>query len=190
MSASASSSVRAADICERFKLSEEAQDCPPGDLLSPAYLAVLQERECFRDAAYFLSYLLPIREAAWWGCLCVWHLVRPQPTREADDALRTVFAWVQAPGEPARRAAEKAAEKAGTSAAGLLAQAVFCGSGSLSGPDLPAVPPPPYLGNTMVAGAIFSAVTAGPAETTRDRWANVLAWGADVAVGKNRWSVS
>ena len=111
--ASTAAPPRAAEICKRFRVSEAAEAHPPGDLTAAAYLEKLRQHECYRDAVFFLAMGLPLPEALWWGCLCVWKLERPKPRAEADVALRTVVEWVQAPGEPRRRAAEQAAEAGG-----------------------------------------------------------------------------
>ena len=53
------------------------------------------------ESIVYLAYLLPRREAVWWGCQCV----RAISGNKADDALLAAEAWVRDPDETTRRAA-------------------------------------------------------------------------------------
>ncbi len=53
------------------------------------------------EAVVYIAYLLPRREAVWWGCQCV----RAIRDNKADDALLAAEAWVREPEEATRRAA-------------------------------------------------------------------------------------
>jgi len=53
------------------------------------------------DAVTYSAYLLPKREAVWWGCQCL----RAFSPAYADEALMAAEAWVRTPDETTRRAA-------------------------------------------------------------------------------------
>lgn len=53
------------------------------------------------DAVTFCAFLLPKREAVWWGCQCL----RAFSPAYADEALLAAEAWVRTPEEETRRAA-------------------------------------------------------------------------------------
>ena len=52
------------------------------------------------DAVTYAAYLLPKREAVWWGCQCL----RAFSPAYADEALMAAEAWVRTPDETTRRA--------------------------------------------------------------------------------------
>ena len=55
-----------------------------------------------RDAIFFISHLLPRREAVWWAIQCVRALIGESG---ADEALRAAETWVRTPEDDNRRAA-------------------------------------------------------------------------------------
>lgn len=86
-------------------------------------LARLFEARLDLDLVRVLPYLLPIRQAVWWGCLCAWH-VREQRPAEQQQALEAAIAWVLAPTAAAGRVALTAADRAQlNNAAGCCARA-------------------------------------------------------------------
>src|SRR5262249_50801446 len=118
-----------------------------------SFLAALRANQQETDALQYLAFALPKREAIWWGCLCVWHVSRPELPAPEAEAVQAVVRWVQEPTEPRRRAAEKASEPTGGTftRAGCLALAVVLSGGSLAPPGVPAVPPPPHLSAYILA---------------------------------------
>jgi hypothetical protein len=179
---------RAADICNNFALSDAARAHPPGARAPAEYLKVLRQAELHRDALFFMAHWLDKPATIWWGCLCVWELVRPEPSPADTAAIQAALTWLREPTEAHRNDAGAAGEKAGTTPAGLVAKAAFFSGGSMTRPELPVVPPPPELPHTMVAGAVLTAVAAADAENYRQRFDHAMQWGLDVANGTNLWN--
>src|SRR5262245_28048749 len=112
-------------LAHRAQLSADATGLATAALTPLAYLDTLEHHKLPDDACRLVAHWLRIREALWWGCLCSWYVYRPAPPELAAAALRAVVHMVQEPNEPHRRAAEKAAEKAGgDTPSGCLARAV------------------------------------------------------------------
>lgn len=180
-------SLTASAVCGRFTPGEEA--LPPGNGLAREYFERLCHDGLHESAIGFVAHALPAREAVWWGCLCLWDVVRPVPPPSVDVALAACLRWVFEPVEGHRRAAERAAAEAGDVPVGYLAQAVFYSGGSVLGPDLPVASPPPFLTNRLIAGAVL--LVAGQGRVDRAAQLRLfLGWAADVADAKNHWSLS
>jgi hypothetical protein len=132
-------------------LSDSARGLLAGITTPLAGVERLLAKKRIKDALGFTAFVLPINDAVWWGCLCAWHHVRPTPPPLEAHAFRAVLHWMQKPGEPTRRDAEVAAQRAGLSTpAGCMAQAVFCSEGSVSRPGLPKVLASPALAARLV----------------------------------------
>lgn len=185
------SSPPAATICQRFELGDEAKALLKKELKPLAFFQLLLEHKLYEDAIRFLSYLLPTRQAVWWGCMCVWHVARPEASSTAGAALEAVFRWVHDPSEDNRRAAEAAAQAAGPGTpAGALAMAVFLSGGSISLAKLPEVLPKPFLAAKTVANAVLAAARKVKPAQVPEMQRNLLNIGHDVAQGKNLWDTS
>jgi hypothetical protein len=179
---------KADQVCKHFQLSPEGRKLLRPGQAPPAFLGLLFANDLFRDAIYFLAYLMPKREAVWWGSLCVWQQSRPEPPAEVGDALEAAVRWVREPNEANRRAAQEAGERAGAATpAGALALGVFWSGGSLSRADLPAVPPPAELTQSAVASAVLTAAAQGDSAQMSQRYRQFLHLGIEVANQKNRW---
>jgi hypothetical protein len=159
---------------------------PAGDLEARAYFDGLVASGDREDAVIFLAHALPRREAIWWACLCLWHRLEPTPPAVADTALGEIVRWVLEPAEPQRHAVVAVADSVDDTPLGFLAQAVKYAGESMSAPGLPVVPPPPFLAQRMVAGALR--LEAARADDRADVFHHFLQWGADVAEGKLHWS--
>lgn len=183
----ADAKIRATALARDLELSDEGRALLRNDQSPDQFLSLLGSHHHYNDGLQFLSRWLPIREAVWWACECLWHLDRPTPSRKVDEeALRAAVQWVVEPTEPHRRAAEQAADAASMSApAGCIAQAVFWSGGSISLCDLPAVEPPPHAAARMIALALILATAGSPAqEQHRHRFLHL---GYQVATGRNHW---
>jgi hypothetical protein len=75
-------------------------------------LGHLIELELLAEAARYLAYVLPEREAVWWASMCVVHTAR-EPSAEERQALAAAETWVRRPGEDTSREAAWAAAAAG-----------------------------------------------------------------------------
>lgn len=176
--------AKARDVCARF--SPDEGSIPPADLSVREYFDRLCAAERADDAVIFLAHALPRRETIWWGCLCLWETLRPAPPPAADAALATVLGWVRQPSETRKQDVIKAGEAVADTPLGFLASAVSFSGESISLPGLPVVPPPPYLANRLVAGAMQ--VAASGSGNARTHFGRFLRLGIDVADGKHHWS--
>lgn len=175
-------------VCQHFALSDGGRKLLRPGLAPPAFFGLLFANELYHDAVNFVAHLLPKREAVWWGCLCAWQVSRPTPPTDVGDALQAAVCWVREPSEANRRATQGPGEKAGaTQPAGAVALAAFWSGGSMSRPDLPAVPPPERLTNNAIASAVMAAAAQGDPSQLSQRYRQFLHMGADVANQRNRW---
>jgi hypothetical protein len=178
----------AAEICQRFEVSEKARGLVQPKISPIDYLRILDSSELFADGVRFAAYALPSRAAIWWGSLCAWSIYRPKPPEKIATTLNAVTAWVQEPDEQSRRAAEEVINIAGLDTpAGGLAAAVFFTGENIAPPTQPEVKPKPYLWSKILAGAVGKATTVGPAESKRERERQFLNLALDVAELRNHW---
>jgi hypothetical protein len=182
------SAKTAAEVCQRFKLGDEAQKLLRPEQTPKQYLDVLVEKQQPLDAVKLLAYALPKAEAVWWACLCVRHVAGAKPADKVAAALAAAEKWVADPSEENRRACQAAAEAAELSSpAGCAAMAAFWSGGSLGPANTPVVPPPDHLTAHGAAGAVMlAAVMTDPAKAP-EKYARFFALGLEVAAGTNRW---
>lgn len=179
--------IRASVVARDIPLSVEARSLLQQDQSPDRYLAALESRHLHADGLLFMSHWLPIREAVWWACQCVWHLHRPvAPSKAEEAALQAAVRWVVDPSEQNRRATQAAGETAGLeTAAGDVAMAAFWSGGSISPPKLPVVEPPAgAAANTLAKGLLLATAGSSTAEQHQHRF---LQLGYQIASGANRW---
>lgn len=176
--------ARASEVCGLYTPEPEAAallslDDTPGDFLDRL---IAQGR--LADAARFLAFALPRREAVWWACLCAREVLPVGAKPEVMAALEAAEAWVYKPLEENRRAAMARAEATGfASPCSWAAVGAFWSAGSLGPPDLPAVPPGPELTGTAVSGAITMAAVQTEPEHAEAKYRRFLDYGLDLANG-------
>lgn len=93
----------ARQILEAFPTLASDIDIEPRDETPLDFARKLLARAHRFDAITYAAYLLPRREAVWWGCQCV----RAIGDNKTDAALSAAEAWVRDPEEETRRAALK-----------------------------------------------------------------------------------
>jgi hypothetical protein len=180
--------VTALELCRHVRLSEEARSMLSASMAPLDYVRTLIDGREYFTALRVLAQALPKREAVWWGCQCLWQAARPMPAEPVEAALSAAVRWVLEPTEEHRRAAEPVAVAAGeTTAPGCLALAAHWSGGSMTPPDLPPVPPPPYLCGQMVAGSLLLIESEFPDVFTSDTYPQYLALGLAIADGDNLW---
>jgi hypothetical protein len=103
----------AAVLQRRLQLSpEHASLLEPADAPRATFERLL-EHKLHAEAARFLAYALPVREAVWWAAMCIYHTA-PAALPEAErTALTAAEAWVRKPDDLTRRNAAWAAAAAG-----------------------------------------------------------------------------
>ena len=181
----------AQSIAKVIELSDEASALVQPELSAAAFFNLLVQKELLKDAVAFLAHWLPIREAVWWGCECVWHACRPEPVQVVDAALGSAVAWVIEPNEEHRLAADKAGHAATLrTPAGCVALAAAWTGGSLSPYAKAPVAPPPQLAANTVVAAVELVALKGPAGKSAERYLQLLRIGTEVAHGSNRWTVA
>jgi hypothetical protein len=180
--------ARAAEICQHFELKEEARPLLAPDATPREFLDALLAGRQFQAAIAFVAHALPQREAVWWGCLCLRHACpAPLPPKE-EEACKAAVQWVLEPTEENRRRARGPGEAAGVGTpAGALALAASWTGGSLSPPNLPPVPPSPYMTAKGVVGAVLLAATKGDPAKIVDTQRLFVELGIDLASGRVQW---
>ena len=90
--------------------------------------ARLLESDRPREAHVVTPFLLPIRQAVWWTCLCVWNSCRNNGTAVELSSLKAVLQWVCRPTavnvENAAAAAKHAEQFSPLLPAGICASAI------------------------------------------------------------------
>ncbi|WZP00787.1 hypothetical protein EP7_002438 [Isosphaeraceae bacterium EP7] len=180
----------ATQVVGRYAAADETKALADPGLAPPAFVNLLAGKGLHTEAIKALAHAIPPREAVWWACLCVRRAagLGKTPPREQIDAQAAAEAWVSDPSEPNRRAAQAAADLAGLATpAGCAAVAAFWSGGSLGPPDVPAIPPGPYLTAHGAACAVILATVTTTPEKAPDAFAADLALGLEVAAGKHPW---
>jgi hypothetical protein len=184
--------AKASEICKRFVLDDAAVPLLEGDPPAREFLQRLNDKQHYPEAIRFLAHALPVREAVWWGGLCLWRALEssadrlPPPQR---TAFRAAMVWVLKPGEENRRAAEKVGRTATLSnAPGCLAMGVFWSSGSMTAANLPAVPAPPFAAAKCAAAAVLLAAILNGGRKSTGYQQRFVELGMEIANAKFLWS--
>jgi hypothetical protein len=153
------------------------------------YFALLMGEDCLADARRVLAHAMPKRRALWWGLLCAWEVYRPSVPENVEAVLRAVAEFIQLPSEANRRTVEALAELVRPqSPAHVLAMAVFLSGGSMIKAGAPEVLPKPFLTGRLVGVSVYLAAVAREPLKYRQRLAEYLALGLEIARGNNLWS--
>lgn len=179
----------AAQIAKHVLLTDPARQALRDDLTARQYLELLWDKQWYADGIHFVAHALPKRAAVWWGCLCLWLVMRTEPPAEADAALCSAVHWVQDPCEDNRCAAGEAGNVAKMQTpAGCVAMAAFFSDTSMNPPDQPKAAPPPTLTAEVLGNGVMMAAFQGDPAQLAQRQRHFLLLGLEVAQGKNRWS--
>lgn len=120
----------AAEVCAQFDLPRKARALLRPGIAPPEFMNALLAHQEFAAGIDFLAYALPVREAVWWGCLCMQHACGDKLTPVDKSAAIAAVRWVDQPTEETRAAAIAPAQAAGpASPAGTLARAVSQAAG-------------------------------------------------------------
>jgi hypothetical protein len=159
------------ELCARAKVGEEANVLLTNQSTTKEFIALLVEKELFRDAIRLVAYLLPKREAIGWGCLCVRHILASQPDKPSSPVQIVAERWVSAPNEENRWAAKEAADKEDPKTpSGLLAMAVFFAGPSMAPPNIQAVPPPDHVTSEIVGNVVVLAGVVTEPEKAKEKY--------------------
>ena len=182
------SAKTAAEVCRNYEPSKDARKVLRDGLAPREFIDLLVQAGRFLDAVDFLAHALPRREAVWWACVGVRHAQGGDLPPKERAALKAVVEWVLEPDEPKRRAAQAAGEAAdiGTPA-GCAAFAVYGSGGSLTPPNLPEVPPEPFMTAKAVSGSLALASVQGDPAVMADVQRELVELGIAIAEGKVVW---
>lgn len=176
----------AVDLAGSAKLSDPARALLKPALTPKDYLAELLERKLFKDAYSFLVVGLPLREAVWWGALCLRQshgdVSVPGPDR---IALRAAVEWVLEPTAETRRVALAAGKEAGlNSASGCLALAAGQTPAALA---TPTAPPTAHPAVRYLRRAVLLASVHGDPRVLGPYAEHFVKLGLGVAAGEYTW---
>jgi hypothetical protein len=166
------------ELAKIAKLGEEAQALLRDDLGFSKYLALLSEKALYKDAVKFYAHGMPVKVAIKWGQACARDLRAPDQEAKTKPSLDVTEAWLQKPDDKLRWEAKAVADKSGMeTAADCVAMAVFFSGGSIAPDKAPAVAPPAYAANKLIAGAIQMAVLSHQPEKAAERYQKALELG-------------
>ena len=151
-----------AATCAYLELSDDVQELAQSMESDQQLIADLVQKEQNLDALRLRAYLLPKRDAVWWGCLCIRdELDDPLPGSQLA-AWESATAWVVEPSEDHRRDCEQAADAAKSQGAGgMLALAAFWSEGSITSPSTPPVEADERLSAPASALATMPGISSG-----------------------------
>jgi hypothetical protein len=156
------------DLLEAFPVAERLIDIEPNDEPSLRFLQGLVAGDDLDTAAGFCAFLLPRREAVWWGCRTVEAFV-PSRSREEDEAIRAAADWVREPAD-ARRLTALAIGIRGSSKlpSTYLALAAGWSGGRMDVGAGEPVPVPPHQTARLVRVAVLIAACSVDLERKSD----------------------
>lgn len=182
-----------AETAQLAGLGEELTALAESSETPARYVDRLLEQQKYGDAARYLAFALPKREAVWWACRCA--RLAPGSTDSSDAGLAAIALekaerWVIDPTEENRRAAGIAGEAAVGTPASCAALGAFWSGGSLAPPGLPEVPAAPDLTARSVAGGVMLAGVISQPEKAPERYRAFHDVGLAIADGADRWQAA
>ena len=152
------------DLFDAFPTAPGDVGIPVGDEPSLERLRSLTTQEAWAPAVSFCAYLLPRREAVWWGCQSL-RSMQPRLSPEEAASLDAAEAWVRQPDETTRRAALDLGTRADAGLPAIwMALAAGWSGGSIVPPEYPYVRPPPEQTARAVRSGLLMAMCGIPAE--------------------------
>ena len=151
--------VTARDVFNAFPTAQQDVNAEPSDVASLEYLQQLADGGELNKAVSFCAYLLPRREAVWWGCQCVKTILPKLPAEEVA-LLEVAQDWVKLPEEDQRIAALEQGMRSNPNwpSTWLALAAGWSGGNILLGIQATA-PAPPEQTARALRGAILCAVS-------------------------------
>ena len=173
----------ASDLFEALPEIRRDVSCEPADTPSLEYMAQLTSSQTPENAITFCAYLLPRREAVWWGHQCLSLL--PQIQSPTDpDYLQLAENWVRNPEEPERNLALNAASQADPKTPAVwVALAAGWSGGSMVGEDMNPVPPPPFLTAKAINAGLLTALALVDTDSRRELLGQFVSLGSQLAAG-------
>ncbi|HTS28415.1 MAG TPA: hypothetical protein VMH81_21225 [Bryobacteraceae bacterium] len=170
------------------ELGEEASALLKPEMHPLDFIAKLMDQQMYADAVRFLAHALPKREAVWWAWMSARRITPENAPAKIKAALEATEKWIAQPSDENRRAAKEAADAASLgTAAGCAGLAAFFAGDSLAPPNLPPVPPGPYLTAKAVAGAVNFAALSGDPRQAPEKFKSFVAQGVEVTRRIKLW---
>lgn len=131
--------VSAVEICRRFELKKEAWPLLRHDMGAKQFVEVLLANMQYVTAIDFVANALPIRDAIWWGCLCLHHACGSSLLPIEQASCQMIVLWLLRPNDQERVALAKAhADSLGAaSPTGRLAMAAHIAGLTITGLSSP-----------------------------------------------------
>ena len=76
----------AAEVCALYELDEETAPLLADELSPSQFLTILMENDKYTEAAHFMAFALPKREAAWLACLTARNALADEPPKAELEA--------------------------------------------------------------------------------------------------------
>ena len=160
------------DLFKTFPTAVSDVGVEPSEARSLDFIKLLSNRRDLRAGLSFCAYLLPRREAVWWGCQCLRQTSQLHP--EEDVQVAAAEAWVREPGEPNRLQAFDRGTKGDTKSSGTwICLAAGWAGGTLPMTTQSPVAVPPHLTAQAVRVALILASQGFPAgehAAMQSRW--------------------
>ncbi|MCG5233954.1 DUF6931 family protein [Xanthobacter oligotrophicus] len=154
-------------LYEAFPTAVDDVGIPAGDDDCLDLLGSLATAAAWTAAISLCAYILPRREAVWWGCQSLRAMQPPSPHEAV--ILEVAEAWVRRPDEPQRRAALDLGTQSDASLpATWMAFAAAWSGGSIVPPEYACVPAPPEQTARSVRAGLMIAVAQLPEDLARD----------------------
>jgi hypothetical protein len=171
----------ARDLFDAFPTALDDVEAEPSDEPSLEFLKSLITAGALEKAVAFCAYLLPRREAVWWGCVAM-RMLMPHRAPKDDALLQVAEAWVREPEEERRQAALAAGTDGDRrSPATWVALAAGWSGGSIMPGETSSVPAPHHLTARAVRAAILMAASRIDARQRAERLRNSLEAGLKLA---------
>jgi hypothetical protein len=149
------------DLYEAFPIAQGDVGAAPSDEPSLDFLRSLVTKEAWGPAVSFCAYLLPRREAVWWGCQSL-RQIQPRRAAKEAQALDTAEEWVREPEEDRRMAALNVGREGDYGApATWMALAAGWSGGSVA-PGFTNAPAPPYQTARAIRAGLMIAMAGVP----------------------------
>jgi hypothetical protein len=158
----------ARDLFDSFPTVRQDVDAEPDDSHPLQYLRSLVAAGRLKQAAGFCAYLLPRREAVWWGCRSFKSLTPKMPSEEAP-LLKAAEEWVGLPEEEQRIAALELGMRSNPNwpSTWLALAAGWSGGNVLLGMQATAQAPPQQTARAVRAALLTAVAYVAPPERTR-----------------------
>ena len=153
------------DVFEAFTLAPSSIQTKPTDEPPLDFLRALVKRGKLDDAIAFCGYLLPRRDAVWWGCRSIRALL-PDSDKSKSSGLSIAENWVRDPSSENRKTAEEFSNDADQEdPLTWLALAAAWSGGAISvGNSTPFAPPPELTPHAARVAILLAARTLTPDE--------------------------